>query len=83
MIIWTNTIIVAHIHVLNLVLFLLIFVSVFLPIRSSDNHFGSSLLSLGYYDLPLPLFSLHLDSYTVSSPPPTLSAGGPKNFQFW
>ena len=31
-----------------------------LPVHSSNNHFGSSIFSLGYYDLAL--FSLHLDS---------------------
>ena len=31
-----------------------------LPIYSSNSHFGSSILSLGYYDLAL--ISLHLDS---------------------
>ena len=57
---FTNTIIVARIHVLNLVFLSLVFVFFLLPIHSSCSHFSSSILSLGYYDLTL--FSLHLDS---------------------
>ena len=57
---FTNTIIVARIHVLNLVFLSLIFVFFLLPIHSRCNHFISSILPLGCYDLTL--FSLHLDS---------------------
>ena len=62
-IIFTNTIIVARIHVLNLGFLSLIIVFFLLPIHSSYNHISSSILSPGYYDLTL--FRLHLDSQYI------------------
>ena len=58
---FTNKILVARIHGLD---FRISFsVLHLLPVHSSNNHFGSSILSLRYYDLAV--FNLHADSQYV------------------